>query len=130
MPEVGELITPLTRRVSQSDIHRYSRASGDLNPIHLDPDYAVRVGLPGTIAHGLLEMAILAEALTRWMGRTGRLSHLSCRFSKPLQAGDSITCSGRVVAVEGDVADLELEAISDRGARLLTHGRATVRFGS
>lgn len=128
MAQLGDLMTPFTREVSQADIERYAVASGDRNPIHLDPAFAAAVGLPGTIVHGLLEMAILAQAVAGWAGATARLGGLSCRFSKPLQAGDTITCSGRVVAVGAGTADLELEATSGRGVRVLSHGRATVRL--
>jgi acyl dehydratase len=52
------------------------------------------------------------------------------RFSKPLVSGDAITCTGRVVAVDGEqgLATLEVEAGSSRGERVLTNGRAEVRL--
>ena len=55
---------------------------------------------------------------------------LEVRFSKPLVAGGTITCTGRVVAVDEaeGVATLDVEAVSDRGERVLTNGRATVRL--
>lgn len=117
----------MSRRLSQADIDAYAEASGDRNPIHLDAGVAAAAGLPGTIAHGMLELAILAEVVTRWAGGDDRLLALSCRFSKPLVSGDTISCRGRVVSVDGRTATLELEARSDRGLRVLTHGRATVR---
>ena len=127
---VGDELAPLTRTVSQEQINAYAEASGDFNPIHVDADFAVAVGLPGTIAHGLLEMGILAEALSRWAGSADRLMSLEVRFSKPLVAGDTITCTGRVVVVDEaeHVAALEVEAVSNRGERVLTNGRAVVRL--
>jgi acyl dehydratase len=109
---MGAAIEPCTRRVVQSDIDAYAGASGDRNPLHLDPEFARSV----------------ADAVLRWAGPGGRLAALSCRFSKPLLAGDTITCSGRVTAVDGGTVTLELEATSDRGERVLTHGRATVEL--
>jgi acyl dehydratase len=127
---VGDAITPLSRRVDQEQISAYADASGDHNPIHLDSAFAVSVGLPGTIAHGMLELGILAEAISAWAGGSANLASLSCRFSKPLRAGDTITCTGSVISVDeaGQVATLEVGASSDRGDRVLTNGRATVRL--
>jgi len=123
-------MAPLSRRVTQEQIAAYADASGDRNPIHLDPGFARAAGLPGTIAHGLLEMAILAEAVGRWAGGHDRLAELGCRFSKPLLPGETLTCTGRVIAVDelAGTATLAVEAVSSRGDRVLTHGRAVVRL--
>jgi acyl dehydratase len=129
---VGDEMTALERVVTQEQINAYAEAAGDPNPIHLSPEFARSVGLPGTIAHGLLEMGILAEAVARWAGGYDRVLRLTCRFSKPLLPGETLTCSGRVVAV-GDpegTATLEVGAASSRGERVLTNGRAVVRLGA
>ena len=127
---VGDEIASLSRTVTQEQIDSYADASGDHNPIHVDPDFAKAVGLPGTIAHGLLDLGILTEAVARWAGGYDRIAGIACRFSKPLLPGDTITCNGRVVGVDESqqTAALELEATSDRGDRVLTNGRATVRL--
>ena len=127
---VGDEMTVLSRVVTQEQISAYAEASGDHNPIHVDEDFARAVGLPGTIAHGLLDMGIIAEAVAAWAGGAEHLASLTVRFSKPLFPGDSITCTGTVVAVDEDrgIATLEIEAVSSRGDRVLTNGRAEVRL--
>jgi acyl dehydratase len=127
---VGDSIAPLSRRVTQDQINAYAEASGDHNPIHVDAEFARSVGLPGAIAHGLLELGILAECIASWAGGNANLASLSCRFSKPLLAGDTILCTGTVIAVDDaeGIATLEVGATSDRGDRVLTNGRATVRL--
>jgi acyl dehydratase len=127
---VGDVMTPLSRRVTQEQINAYAEASGDRNPIHLDADFARMVGLPGTIAHGMLDLGILVDAVARWAGGSDRVAAIGCRFSRPLLPGDTITCTGTVVEVdeEGGTAVLSLEAVSDRGDRVLTNGRAEIRL--
>jgi 3-hydroxybutyryl-CoA dehydratase len=60
--------------------HRYAGASGDFNPIHIDPEFAKAVGLPGNILHGLYSMAQVARAHTEAAGGPRSLRRLSVQF--------------------------------------------------
>jgi acyl dehydratase len=61
--------------------HRYAGASGDFNPVHIDPDFAKAVGLPGNILHGLWTMAQVARAHTEAAGGDPRaLKRLAVQF--------------------------------------------------
>ena len=61
--------------------HRYAGASGDFNPIHIDPEFAKAVGLPQNILHGLYSMAQVARAATQAGGGDPRaLRRLSVQF--------------------------------------------------
>jgi acyl dehydratase len=60
---------------------RYAGASGDFNPIHLDPEFAKAVGFPGNILHGLWSMAQVARAAVDAGGGDPRkLKRLSVQF--------------------------------------------------
>ena len=127
---VGDELPVLRRTVTQEQIDAYAEAAGDPNPIHTDEDVARSFGFPTTIAHGMLTMAVLAENVARWAGGYGRVERLSVRFSRPLLRGDTLACAGRVTGVDGaaGLVHLEVSAASDRGDRVLTNGRATVRL--
>src|SRR5258708_37923178 len=127
---VGDEMATLSRTVTQEQISAYAEASGDLNPIHVNEEFARMVGLPGTIAHGMLDMGILAEAVARWAGGYDRVAAISCRFSKPLLPGDTITCTGRVVAVddESGLATLDVGPTSHRGHTGRSNGRPHLRL--
>ena len=60
--------------------HRYAGASGDFNPIHIDPEFAKAVGLPGNILHGLYSMAQVARAHTEAAGDPRALRRLAVQF--------------------------------------------------
>jgi acyl dehydratase len=60
---------------------RYAGASGDFNPIHLDPELAKMVGFPSNILHGLWSMAQVARAAVAEAGGDPRgLKRLSVQF--------------------------------------------------
>jgi acyl dehydratase len=59
---------------------RYAGASGDFNPIHIDGEFALAVGLPGRILHGLWTMAQVARAQTEAAGGPEHLKRLSVQF--------------------------------------------------
>ena len=76
--------------------HRYAGASGDFNPIHIDPDFAKQVGLPSNILHGLYSMAQVARACTLAAGGDPRsLRRLSVQFRGMGVPEQEITITGR-----------------------------------
>lgn len=75
-------------------IRQYSEVSGDFNPIHLDDNYAIRAGLGGVIAHGMLTMAHMAAMLTEWIGQEGNILMLNVRFEQMVRPGNKITFYG------------------------------------
>lgn len=105
---------------TREQIAAYADASGDRNPIHLDDAFARSVGLPGVIAHGLLQMGLLA----RVAGDPRRLRRLSCRFAGMVQPGETVTFSAS--EQEGRVA---LSAVDGAGRPVLTRASAELELG-
>jgi acyl dehydratase len=71
---------------------RYSPASGDPMPIHLDAEIARSAGLPGIIAHGLCTMAMTSWGVLNEVGGsdTRRLKRFAVRFAKMVLPGDDL----------------------------------------
>ncbi len=71
---------------------RYSAASGDLNPIHVDDEAARAVGLPGVILHGMCTMALCGRAIIDELagGDPNRLRRLAVRFYRPVFPGNDL----------------------------------------
>jgi acyl dehydratase len=81
-----------TQKIDEDQTHRYAEPSGDHNPIHLDPDFAKAVGLPGIINHGLCTMAFASHAVIQVAGFDPRaLKRLAVRFARPVLPGQEIT---------------------------------------
>jgi acyl dehydratase len=109
----------------EEQIAAYARASGDMNPIHLDGKFAKSVGLPGIIAHGMLQMSIAAVVAGKAAGGAGRLRRLSCRFAGMVQPGDTVTFT----AEETEPGKLQLKAVNQHGDQVLTKGMAEFEPG-
>jgi acyl dehydratase len=85
----------VTAQFDEDQTYRYSEASGDPMPIHLDDDFARQMGLPGIIIHGLCTIAFTSHALISHVSPEdpSRLKRLAVRMSKPAFPGETITTS-------------------------------------
>jgi acyl dehydratase len=91
--------------------HRYAGASGDFNPIHIDPEFAKAVGLPNTILHGLYMMGLVARFATDVVGGDPRaLKRLSVQFRGMGAPETEIVVSGTVKSVDGDTVTIDTVA--------------------
>jgi acyl dehydratase len=105
---------------NREQIAAYAEASGDHNPIHLDDDFARSVGLPGVIAHGMLQMGLLATVASEAAGGPSKLKRLSVRFAGMVVPGDTVTFAAKPAAP----GMLELSATNQRGEAVLTKASA------
>ncbi len=96
---IDQHLTPLVKPpITQEQLRRYSEASGDFNPIHLDEQAARQVGLDGVIAHGMLSMAFIGQFVNQQIDTIpgARIEHLKVRFLHMVRLGDALTCQGKV----------------------------------
>jgi acyl dehydratase len=106
--------------------HRYAGASGDFNPIHIDPDFAKQVGLPGNILHGLYGMAQVARANTAAAGGDPRrLKRLSVQFRGMGFPEKEIAVTGTVKEVSDGRAVIDTVAEQD-GDRIIRNAEAEI----
>ncbi len=105
---------------TREQIKAYAEASGDHNPIHLDDDFARSVGLPGVIAHGLLQMGLMATVAAQAAGGPQHLRRLFVRFAGMVVPGDTVTFT----AAPAGEGKLDLSAVNQRGEAVLTKASA------
>jgi acyl dehydratase len=108
--------------------HRYAGASGDFNPIHIDPEFAKAVGLPGNILHGLYMMALVARANASLAdGDPRALKRLSVEFRGMGIPETEIVVSGEIKKVDGD--RVFTECVAKQGdTRVIRNAEAEVEL--
>jgi len=110
--------------------HRYAGASGDFNPIHLDPEFAKAVGLPGNILHGLYSMAQVARAAAAAGGGDPRsLRRLSVQFRGMGLPEQEIVVQGTVREAGDETALVDIEA-EQAGNRIIRNAEAELAVGA
>jgi len=93
--QIGDAIPTLVKKpVSKVQLVRYAGASGDFNPLHTDPEFGKTVGI-GQIAHGMLIMGFVGEAVTGWVPKK-YLRKFSVRFAGMTRPDDVITVTGKI----------------------------------
>ena len=96
--------------------HRYAGASGDFNPIHVDPESAKALGQPSNILHNLYMMSVMARAVGEvGEGDPRRLRRLAVQFKAPGFPERELGVEGAVSEVEGGVVRVEAKVVQGGG---------------
>jgi acyl dehydratase len=94
---VGEELPPFTDNpLTVTDFVRYQGASGDMNPIHHDTEFAQHSGFPTPFAVGMLQAGVLATYLTDRFGATA-IRRFKVQWKEQAWPGDVLTYSAVVV---------------------------------
>ena len=82
--DVGTTLEPVEVTASLQTSVAYAAASGDLNPLHFDQEFAGNVSpTGGIIAHGMYSMGLASRALTSAAGGPEAVQAVEVRFTKP-----------------------------------------------
>ncbi|MCC6212246.1 MAG: bifunctional enoyl-CoA hydratase/phosphate acetyltransferase [Burkholderiales bacterium] len=82
----------LTRTLRPEDIQLFAIMSGDVNPAHVDPEYAHSSMFHEVIAHGMWGGALISTVLgTEFPGPGTIYVSQTLKFSRPVKVGDTIT---------------------------------------
>ena len=108
-----------------TDTVRWAGVQENAERLHFDRDYArEHSGLRTFIASGGYRQALLARALTDWLGARGRLRRLSVRHMRPTFEGDMIRYSARVTEISTSAAgtsiSCDIEGTNQNHEKILT----------
>ena len=81
-----------SKTIRERDVELFAAVSGDVNPVHLDADYAATTRFGERIAHGMLTGALVSAALAMRLPGPGTVYlGQSLRFRTPVKIGDTVT---------------------------------------
>ena len=130
----GMSLPELKKHITQENINSYAEVSRDFNPIHVDPEFAKKTPLGGTIAHGMLLLSYVSQMMTdvfgyHWIsGGT-----LEVRFKTPARPGDTMTITGEVTGIENDDVHAIISCevlVSNQNEETVLSGEIKVRYKS
>lgn len=117
-----------TRTVNGQDLILFAAVSGDLNPVHLDAEYAATTPFKGQIAHGMFTGALVSAALamnlpgpgTVYLGQT-------LSFRRPVKVGDTLTVILEVTDKHERKNIVTLACtVTNQDGKVVANGEATV----
>lgn len=107
----ARVVGPVTR----TDFVRYQGASGDMNPIHHDEEFAKKAGYPAPLAVGMFQAGVLNAWATDWLGPEN-VRRTRIRWKEQVWPGDVLTFSGKIARKyeDGGEKKVDLELVCTR----------------
>lgn len=118
--DVGTSITPYRVRTSTVQLFRFSAVTWNAHRIHFDQEYARSEGYPAVLVQSHLHGCFLVNAVLAWAGPAARLRAFRWENRRIAVAGDVLTVTGAVTAVDEDgderVIEIDLEERDQHGS--------------
>jgi acyl dehydratase len=118
-----------SRVITEREIILFAAASGDVNPVHLDAEFAAQSMFKQRIAHGMLTGGVISAALALVLPGPGCVYlGQTLRFQKPVKIGDELTARLEVTAKREDkeILTIECEVLNQHGTAVAS-GTATIK---
>lgn len=115
--QVGQKAT-YARTLTEQDILLFAAVSGDVNPVHMDAEFAKSSLFGERIGHGMWTGAIVSAALAMVLPGPGTIYRgQSLRFRRPVKIGDTITVNLEVSTKHDDkkLVEIECDCVNQRG---------------
>jgi len=121
-------VEPVTRLIDQVRVDRYAVAARDPNPIHRETPEAYSGPFGRPVAHGMLVLALVSEAMTNAFGEAWeRGGSLKVRWRQPALVPVEVTARATLRSQSADMATYDVSCEDANGEALLT-GTASVRL--
>ena len=115
---VGDRLPAVDVPLTRTSIVATALATRDFQDVHHDPTLAKERGSKDIFMNILTTNGICERYVCGWAGPSARLKKLSIRLGAPNYAGDTMTLTGEVTAIEGDRVTLDLVGTNSLGAHV------------
>ena len=119
----------LTKTFTDEDVRKFAEVSLDVNPLHLDDEYAKTTIFGKRIAHGVLTCGLISAVLANKLPGQGTIYlGQEVRFSAPEYLGDTITAECTVTEKRDDKKIIKLDTVcTNQDGKVVVSGVATVK---
>ncbi len=125
--EVGTKLPELKLYGDPTFIVSTAIATRDYQDVHHDRDKAQAKGSRDIFVNILTDTGLVQRFITDWAGPTAVIKTIGLRLGVPWYAYDTVTFTGEVTAVEGDVVSLKITGSNSLGDHVIAN--ATLVFG-
>ncbi|SPF35721.1 (R)-specific enoyl-CoA hydratase [Syntrophobacter sp. SbD1] len=121
-------IAEFSKTISESDVYLYAGVTGDLNPAHINEEYAQGTFFKTRIAHGMLAAGLISAVLgTRLPGPGSVYVRQELNFLAPVRIGDTVTARVEVIEIMSEKKHLRLRTTcSTQDGTIVLDGEAIV----
>lgn len=122
--------TSIQERISEQRLEEYVTITGDVNPLHVDENYAKKNGFLGKIVHGSLIEGIMSQIVgVHLPGENSLLLSLEAKFKKPLYLNEIFTVTGEITDIleAANCVKMAFIVVSDVSSETLSTGSALVK---
>lgn len=117
----------VTKNITEEDLAHFIAITGDVNPLHVDEDFARRTFFKQPIAHGMLSASLFSHIVGMLLPGTGAIYRSqSLTFLQPVYVGDTLTASLEIMAVDREAELIEMQGmIRNQRGHTVVEGKAT-----
>ena len=116
--KVGDQLPPLEIPLTRTLIVATAIASRDYQDVHHDPGLAVERGSKDIFMNILTSNAMVERFVKEWAGPSVRIRRLKVRLGAPNYPGDTMTLTGSVTDVDGEVVTLDVRGDNSIGTHV------------
>lgn len=117
------------RLITDNDVEEFAKLTGDINPLHLDPEFAYNTRFKHRVIHGMLAASFFSTLIGMYLPKKKNL-YLSqtLDFKKPIAPNTLVKVKGKIIRSHkfGDILVIQTDILSAKTGELFVTGEATV----